>query len=90
MIYFSKPCDQGRFNATVYELLRMNYAGGVSIEGNWDIPATLTYLESRLNVSVLPTLKEDGSLFQFQNKYVLFMPSSVLVTTNVADITTLA
>ena len=82
MILFSKPCDQNRFNATLYELLRMNFCGDVLVDGIWDPFDTLTYLENRMRIEVMCTLRMDGSLFRFGNKYVLFACDSVLVTTS--------
>jgi hypothetical protein len=86
MISFSQPADQNRLNATVYELIRMRFVGTVYIDGEWDAYDALTYLEERLRVELIPTLRTDGSLFRLNGKYVLFSDDGVIVTTSLSEI----
>ena len=89
MIWFSKPCDQDRFNATLYELLHMKFSGTVAMRGDWDAYDALDYLERRLKIRVLPTLRDDGSVCYFNDKYVIFMDDRVMVTNVHHEITKL-
>ena len=86
MISFARPADQDRFNATMHELMQLSFAGTVLVNGSWDASDTLDYLEQRMGLSVIPTLRADGSLFTLRGKYVLFTPSGVIVTTSSEDI----
>lgn len=90
MITFSRPVDQDRFNATVHELLRLCFVGTVLIDGWWDSNDTLDYLEQRMRINLIPTLRTDGSLFFLCGKYVLFIHDCVIVTTLCADVTDLS
>jgi hypothetical protein len=86
MLFFSKPCDQDRLNATVFELVHMKFNGSVTVEGCWDACCALDYLEKRMKTGLLPTLNEDGTLFFLRGKYVQFSSHCVLVTTVRPDI----
>lgn len=90
MISFSRPADQNRLNATVYELLNMCFVGTVLVDGEWDPNETLDYLEQRMRMKIIPTLRNDGSLFFLCGKYVLFIHDSVIVTTLLSDVTDLS
>ena len=81
MVFFSRPANQDRFNATVYELIRMRYNGTVCVEGWWDTYDTLSYLEHRMKLEIIPTLRSDGSVFFLNGKCVLFREEHVLVST---------
>ena len=82
MISFARPADQDRLNATVYELLRLSFEGTVRVDGDWDASDTLDYLERRMGLGVIPTMRADGSLFALRGKYVLFARDGVVVTTS--------
>lgn len=86
MITFSRPANQDRLNATVYELLGLCFVGTVMVDGEWDPNHTLEYLENRMRMQIIPTLRGDGSLFFLCGKYVLFIPTGVIVTTSTADV----
>jgi hypothetical protein len=86
MIEFSRPCDQGRLNATVYTVVSMNFYGAVRILGSWDPYETLGYLERRMRNRLIPTLDDDGALFRVRGKYVYFDSDCVLITTRDADV----
>ena len=86
MIEFSRPCDQDRFNATVYTLVSMDFDGAVKILGNWDPYETLECLERRMRNRLIPTLNDDGTLFRVMGKYVHFDTDCVLITTRDADV----
>ena len=86
MLFFSKPCDQDRLNATVYELVHMRFDGSVTVEGYWDSCCALDYLERRMKTGILPTLNDDGTLFRLRGKYVCFTLHCVLVTTVRSDV----
>jgi hypothetical protein len=90
MISFPRPADQGRLNATVFELLQMHFSGTVLIMGSWGASDTLDYLEDRLGMDVIPTLRPDGSLFSLHGKHILFMSDGVIVTTSPADVNDLS
>ena len=90
MISFPRPADQGRLNATVFELLQMNFSGTVLVMGSWDASDTLDYLEDRLGIDVIPTLRPDGTLFSLRGKYILFISDGVIVTTFFADVSDLS
>ena len=90
MISFPRPADQGRLNATMFELLQMNFSGTVLIMGSWEASDTLDYLEDRLGMDVIPTLRPDGSLFSLRGKHILFMLDGVIVTTFPADVNDLS
>jgi hypothetical protein len=90
MISFPRPADQGRLNATVFELLQMNFSGTVLVMGSWDASDTLDYLEDRLGIDVIPTLRPDGSLFSLRGKHILFISDGVIVTTFSADVSDLS
>jgi hypothetical protein len=90
MISFSRPADQVRLNATVYELLQMNFSGTVLVFGSWDASDTLDYLEDRFGMNLIPTLRPDGSLFSLRGKHVLFISDCVIVTTSPADVSDLS
>ena len=81
MVFLSKPASQDRFNATVYELIRMRYNGTVCVEGSWDTDDTLSYLEHRMKLEIIPTLRHDGSVFFLNDKCILFQEDGVLVST---------
>jgi hypothetical protein len=86
MAFFSVPSDQGRLNATVHELIRLRFHGPVYIGGNWDPYDTLDYLECRMGLELIPTLKPDGSLFRLSNKFVSFTDECVIVSMNYQDV----
>ena len=90
MISFSRPADQVRLNATVYELLQMNFSGIVLVFGSWDASDTLDYLEDRFGMNLIPTLRPDGSLFSLRGKHVLFISDGVIITTSPADVSDLS
>ena len=90
MISFPRPADQGRLNATVFELLQMHFSGTVLIMGSWGASGTLDYLEDRLGIDVIPTLRPDGSLFSLRGKHILFISDGVIVTTFPADVSDLS
>jgi hypothetical protein len=79
MIFFSTPCNQDRLNATVFELLQMRFNGSVHIGGAWDASDTLDYLEQRMRRALIPTVREDGTLFCLLGKCVHFAPDHVVV-----------
>jgi hypothetical protein len=85
MIFLSKPADQGRLNATIHELTRMRFDGPVFVSGRWDPLSALGYLERRQCIEIIPTMRSDGSLFQFNNKYVLFTDAHVVVCSRLDD-----
>lgn len=86
MVFFSKPADQDRFNATVYELVRMRFDGAACVDGWWDPHDTLSYLERRMKLEIIPTLRSDGSLFYINGKRVLFLENGVIVSASKGDI----
>jgi hypothetical protein len=86
MLFFSRPCDQHRLDATVFELVQMRFNGAVCVEGYWDPCCTLEYLERRMGTALLPTLNADGTAFLLRGKYVAFASDCVLVTTVRSDI----
>jgi hypothetical protein len=90
MITLARPADHDRFNATVYELLGLCFVGTVLIDGVWDPNDTLDYLEQRMCLNIIPTLRADGSFFCLCGKYVLFINDSVVVTTRSTDVTDLS
>ena len=59
------------------------------MRGDWDAYDALDYLERRLKIRVLPTLRDDGSVFYFNDKYVIFMDDRVMVTNVHHEITKL-
>ena len=81
MLFFSRPCDQGRLNATVFELVNMRFNGSVLIDGCWNSHDALSYLEARTRAGLIPTINDDGTLFRLSGKYIYFAPDCVLVTT---------
>ena len=85
MLFFSRPADHERFNATVFELIRMRFNGSVCIPGVWDANETLRYLEKRTGFEIIPTLKLDGSFFTIRGKHIIFTKASVIVTTEWLD-----
>jgi hypothetical protein len=84
MVKFSAPVTQDRFNATIFELLKMRFNGDVAVTGNWDAYDTLEYLENRFRVCIIPTLTSDGSAFRFRDKLVVFYDDAVLVSSDVS------
>ena len=81
MLYFPKPADHGRFNATLHQLIHMRFNGSVCIAGAWDMYETLAYLERRMKMGVIPTLRSDGAFFTLRGKNVIFTNRAVYVTT---------
>jgi hypothetical protein len=81
MLFFSKPVNKDRFNATLHELIRMRYVGDVHVEGWWDAHDALSYLEQRLRLEIIPTFRSDGTFFYINYKYILFLETGVLVST---------
>lgn len=79
MVQFTRPATQDRFNATIYELLRMKFNGEVTVPGNWDPYITLDYLENRFRLCIIPTLTPNGSSFEMFEKLVIFSQDGVLV-----------
>jgi len=86
MVFFTKPADQGRFNAAVHELLRLRFNGPAFIDGEWDPYDTLDYLEFRMGLKIIPTLRQDGSLFRVHNKFVCFTDVNVIISPSFADV----
>ena len=86
MIYFSRPCDHDRLNATVYSVISMHFDGAVCIQGSWDAYETLDYLERRMRRRMIGTLNESGTLFSVRGKYVYFDSDCVLITTCKSDL----
>ena len=86
MVFFTTPVDQGRLNAAVHELIRLRFHGPAYIAGNWDPYDTLDYLELRMGLDIIPTLRPDGSLFRLRNKYVFFTDDHVVVSTSYEDV----
>ena len=84
MMLFTKPADQDRFNATVYDLIHLRFNGAVCIDGEWDAYDSLAYLEQRMGVEIIPTLRVDGSLFHLRHKFILFLDDRVVVTTSLS------
>lgn len=85
MITFNRPLTQDRLHAALYELIRMRFTGTVIIEGGWDAYDALEYLENRLRVEIIPTMRMDGSLFYLNDKYVRFLIDHVVITTFTSD-----
>lgn len=86
MVFFSTPVNVDRFNATVYELLRLRFHGPAYIPGRWDPCVTLDYLEERLRLAIIPTFRSDGSLFFICDKYVLFCDQYVVISQSLSDL----
>ena len=86
MLFFPKPCDQDRLNATIFELVHMKFDGCVTVQGCWDPCFALEYLEKRMKTGLLPTLNDEGTLFRLRGKYVQFNDDCVIVTTLRSDI----
>jgi hypothetical protein len=80
MLFFSTPCNHDRLNATIYDLLHMRFNGSVRIGGSWDAFETLDYLEHRMQRSLIPTIREDGTLFVLMGKCVCFAADHVDVS----------
>lgn len=87
MILLSRPASQDRFHATLYELIRMRFSGTIYVDGEWDAYDALAYLETRMRMEIIPTLRTNGSLFHLNGKYVHFLDENVVVTTSSAEIT---
>jgi hypothetical protein len=86
MISFSRPGSQDRFHATLYELIRMRFSGTILVDGGWDAYDALAYLEARMRMEIIPTLRANGSLFFLNGKYVQFTDDCVVVTTSRAEL----
>ena len=82
MILLSRPASQDRFHATLYELIRMRFSGTISVDGEWDAYDALEYLETRMRMEIIPTLRTNGSLFHLNGKYIRFSNDNVLITTS--------
>lgn len=86
MISLSRPASQDRFHATLYELIRMRFSGTILINGEWDAYDALAYLETRMRMEIIPTLRANGSLFLLNGKYIQFADDAVVVTTSRAEL----
>jgi hypothetical protein len=81
MLILSRPSDQGRLNAVIFELIGLNIHGTVCVPGNyWDCYDTLGYLEKRLKQPVIATHCVDGSEFSIRNKNISFTDRGVFIT----------
>jgi len=85
MVYLSKPINQERLGAVIYELTRLRFDGPVYIDGEWDAFDALQYLEERKGVEIIPTLNEAGTLFFIDGKFISFMDDCVIVSQNKGD-----
>jgi hypothetical protein len=80
MLFLSRPSDQDRLNATVFELIHLKVGGSVCVPGcNWDCSNTLDYLEKRLKKPFIGTSVLDGSVFNVLNKSVAFTEYGVFI-----------
>ena len=79
MMVLSKPPNQDRFNACIFDLLNLRLSGYVTVPGSWDCYDTLGYLERRMKKSFIGTQAEDGSVFVIGRKTVCFMDEEVVV-----------
>jgi hypothetical protein len=80
MLILTRPVNQARLNACVFDLIGMNIDGEVCIPGAWDCYDALGYLEKRLKLSVIATLLDNGSIFIVCGKRVCFAPELVVVS----------
>ena len=79
MLVFSEPADQDRLNACIYDLLHLNVCGTLCVPGQWDCSDTLDYLERRLGLAMIATLREDGTVFVVCGRTVCFTGEGVFV-----------
>jgi hypothetical protein len=80
MLFLSRPSDQDRLNATIYELIHLKVGGSVCVPGcNWDCYDTLNYLEKRLKQPFIGTSTLDGSAFNVLGKSVVFTEYGVFI-----------
>jgi hypothetical protein len=80
MMEFSRPSTHHRLNSTVYEIVHLDFNGSVTIPGEWDPYQTLEYLEYRMKTPLIPTMNDAGSEFHVRDKFVVFKPFEVIIT----------
>ncbi len=85
IVALSRPINQDRLNAAVFELLRLRFTGAVWLPGEgWDCEETVRYLGTRSRrCSLISWLSADGTLgaFRFGDKRVSFAEDGVLIET---------
>ena len=86
MVFLSKPADQRRLNATVHELIGLQFDGLVFVRGQWDPFDTLEYLERRRDISLIPTISSDGHLFRLCDKFIAFTDECVIISSCLNDV----
>jgi hypothetical protein len=81
MLTLSRPWNHDRFNAVIFELIRLNMCGVVLVPGSrWDCYTTLGYLERRMRRSLIATRCEDGSEFRICDKVISFTDEGVFIS----------
>lgn len=80
MLVLSRPFNQDRLNAAIFEIVGLNIHGTVCIPGEeWDCYQTLGYLERRLKRPFIATMCADGSRFCICGKVVYFGQFGVFI-----------